>query len=185
MMKRPLELSHDFLEEVLDEDAVTVDATMGNGSDTLFLAQHSKHVYAFDVQEMALKKTAERLKHHGLSNVTLIQDGHEQVDQYVSSVRAAIFNLGYLPQADKSIITRPDTTLAALKKLLVSLEDGGRIAIMVYYGHDGGQLEKEVLLTFLGQLSQKEYTVMTYQALNQINTPPFLVMIEKHQKEKK
>ena len=36
MIKRPLHLSHDFLAEVLDDGAVAVDATMGNGNDTAF-----------------------------------------------------------------------------------------------------------------------------------------------------
>ncbi len=38
-----------------------MDATMGNGHDTLFLAKLAKQVYAFDIQEQALEKTQERL----------------------------------------------------------------------------------------------------------------------------
>ncbi|HFY0562343.1 TPA: class I SAM-dependent methyltransferase, partial [Streptococcus pyogenes] len=119
MLKRPIHLSHDFLAEVVDKSSVVVDATMGNGNDTAFLAQLAKKVYAFDVQEQAIRKTSERLAQLGLSNAELILAGHEAVDQYVTEpVRAAIFNLGYLPSADKSIITLPNTTLQALSKLL-------------------------------------------------------------------
>ena len=108
MIKRPLHLSHDFLAEVLDDGAVAVDATMGNGNDTAFLAQHAKKVYAFDVQEQALKSTQERLEKQAISNAQLILDGHQNLDKYVSEpIRAAIFNLGYLPSADKTVITKP------------------------------------------------------------------------------
>lgn len=178
-MKRPLQMSHDFLLEILDKDSVTVDATMGNGNDTLFLAQHSKEVFAFDIQKTALEKTKERLAQNNLTNVHLILAGHEQVDAYVSSIKAAMFNLGYLPSADKSVITQPDTTLDALEKILKRLEISGRVSIMVYYGHAGGDKERDAVLDFVKNLPQEQFTVMLYEPVNQINTPPFLIMIEK------
>lgn len=180
MIKRPIHLSHDFLAEVLDKEAIAVDATMGNGNDTAFLAGLAKEVYAFDIQEQALVKTRERLEGAGIDNAQLILDGHQHVDQYVSEpIRAAIFNLGYLPSADKSVITKPDTTLVAIEKILDRLEVGGRLALMIYYGHAGGDQEKDAVLDYVSQLDQTRYTAMIYQPLNQINTPPFLVMVEK------
>ena len=178
-MKRPLELAHDFLAQVITKDDVVVDATMGNGHDTLFLAKLAKQVYAFDIQEQALEKTSQRLQEAGLSNAELILQGHETVDQFVTEVKAAIFNLGYLPSADKSIITQPQTTIEALDKLCQLLVKGGRIAIMIYYGHEGGDIERDAVLDFVSQLPQQEYTATIYRTLNQINNPPFLVMIEK------
>lgn len=179
MIKRPIHLSHEFLVEVLDKDAVAVDATMGNGHDTAFLAERAGQVVAFDVQETALTKTQERLDKLGLTNVKLVLAGHETVDQHVDVIRAAIFNLGYLPSADKSIITQPDTTLEALRKILDRLEVGGRVAIMIYYGHEGGNLEKDAVLDFVSQLDQTIFAAMLYKPLNQINNPPFLVMLER------
>ncbi|MGT2895200.1 class I SAM-dependent methyltransferase [Streptococcus entericus] len=179
MIQRPIHLSHEFLAEVLDKDAVAVDATMGNGNDTAFLAGLAGQVYAFDVQELALVKTQERLASLGLTNVHLIHAGHEQVDQYVTRLRAAIFNLGYLPSADKSVITQPETTISALGKILDRLEVGGRVSIMIYYGHEGGEMEKDSVLAFVKQLDQTVFTAMLYQPLNQKNHPPFLVMIER------
>ena len=178
-MKRPLELAHDFLAQVITKDDVVVDATMGNGHDTLFLAKLAKQVYAFDIQEQALEKTSQRIQEAGLTNVDLILQGHETVDQYVTEVKAAIFNLGYLPSADKSIITQPQTTIEALDKLCQMLVKGGRIAIMIYYGHEGGDIERDSVMDFVSQLPQQEYTATIYRTLNQINNPPFLVMIEK------
>lgn len=182
MMKRPLQFSHDFLEEILDKEAIAVDATMGNGNDTAFLAQLAKEVYAFDVQEQAVQKTHERLVQLGCDNVQLILDGHQHVDQYVHQpIRVAMFNLGYLPSADKTLVTQPDTTLQALSKILNLLEVGGRVSLMVYYGHKGGDTEKDAVLDFVRVLPQEKFAVMIYQPLNQIHTPPFLVMLEKLQ----
>ena len=178
-MKRPLEMAHDFLAQVITQEDIVVDATMGNGHDTLFLAKLAKQVYAFDIQEQALEKTSQRLQEAGLTNADLILQGHETVDQFVTEVKAAIFNLGYLPSADKSIITQPQTTLEALEKLCQMLIKGGRIAIMIYYGHEGGDIERDAVLDFVSQLPQQEYTATIYRTLNQINNPPFLVMIEK------
>ena len=180
MIKRPIELSHDFLSQVLDKNSIAIDATMGNGNDTVFLSHLAKKVYAFDVQEQALIKTREKLEQLNIKNVQHILDGHQTINKYVTEpIRAAIFNLGYLPSADKSVITQPATTLTAIKKILERLEIGGRLAIMVYYGHEGGDKEKDAVLNFVKELDQQHFTVMLYQPLNQINTPPFLVMIEK------
>ena len=122
MIKRPIHMSHDFLAEVLDDESIVVDATMGNGNDTAFLAGLSKKVYAFDVQEQALGKTSQRLSDLGIENTELILDGHENLDHYVREpIRAAIFNLGYLPSADKS--NKSDTLLLLrerFRKLLFS-----------------------------------------------------------------
>ena len=178
-MKRPLEMAHDFLAQVITKEDIVVDATMGNGHDTLFLAKLAKQVYAFDIQEQALEKTSQRLQEAGLTNAELILQGHETVDQFVTEVKAAIFNLGYLPSADKSIITQPQTTIEALDKLCHMLVKGGRIAIMIYYGHEGGDIERDAVMDFVSQLPQQEYTATIYRTLNQINNPPFLVMIEK------
>ena len=178
-MKRPLEMAHDFLAQVITQEDIVVDATMGNGHDTLFLAKLAKQVYAFDIQEQALEKTSQRLQEAGLTNAELILQGHETVDQFVMEVKAAIFNLGYLPSADKSIITQPQTTIESLDKLCQMLIKGGRIAIMIYYGHEGGDIERDAVMDFVSQLPQQEYTATIYRTLNQINNPPFLVMIEK------
>ena len=178
-MKRPLEMAHDFLAQVITQEDIVVDATMGNGHDTLFLAKLAKQVYAFDIQEQALEKTSQRLQEAGLTNAELILQGHETVDQFVRKVKAAIFNLGYLPSADKSIITQPQTTIEALDKLCHMLVKGGRIAIMIYYGHEGGDIERDAVMDYVSQLPQQEYTATIYRTLNQINNPPFLVMIEK------
>ena len=36
---------------------------------------------------------------------------------------------------------------------------------MIYYGHEGGNLEKDVVLDFVAQLPQQEFTVTSYRTL--------------------
>ena len=96
-------LSHDFIDSLLQEGDIAVDATAGNGHDTLYLAQkvgERGHVYAFDVQQAALDSTKERLAENGIPDerVTLILSGHERMADYVKEpVRCVLFNLGWLP----------------------------------------------------------------------------------------
>lgn len=178
-MLMPLEMTHLFLSEVITDDDVVVDATMGQGYDTIFLAKLSHRVLAFDVQAAALDMTRQRLREHKLT-AELILDGHEALDQYIDQpVKAAIFNLGYLPQSDKTVITHAKTTIIAIKKLLDLLVRGGRIALMIYYGHDGGAEEKDAVLSFVTDLPQKEFHVMRYGAINQAHQPPFALLIER------
>ncbi|WEV60764.1 SAM-dependent methyltransferase [Streptococcaceae bacterium ESL0729] len=178
-MLRPLHLAHAWLEEVIRPGDLVVDATMGNGHDTVFLAGLTDKVFAFDIQEQALESTRIRLADQGLV-AELILSGHEHVDRYVAEpIKAAIFNLGYLPKSDKSVITLAPTTIEAATKILNQMIRGGRLAMMVYYGHEGGVKEKDEVLNFVASLEQTSYQAMTYGPLNQKNTPPFLIMIEK------
>ena len=90
-MLRPLEMAHQFLAEVITKEDVVVDATMGNGHDTAFLAQLAGQVYAFDIQEQALVNTQERLEKLGLQTTyeatsELINRAHSY-DLYVETVK--------------------------------------------------------------------------------------------------
>ena len=194
-MLKQLEMAHWMLKDIINTNDVVVDATMGNGYDTQFLAELGAKVYAFDVQEEALNATEKRLDDAGIKNqifeknlsnlltepsVNLILSGHEKLSEYVKEpIKAAIFNLGYLPKTDKSVVTRADTTLTALDALTNQLVVGGRIAIMIYYGHEGGMEEKDAVIKWTSSLPQKDWEVTSYAPLNQIHTPPILVLIEK------
>ena len=169
-MLKQLEMAHWMLKDIIKTNDVVVDATMGNGYDTQFLAELGANVYAFDVQEEALNATEKRL----------VLSGHEKLSEYVKEpIKAAIFNLGYLPKTDKSVVTKADTTLTALDALTNQLVVGGRIAIMIYYGHEGGMEEKNAVIKWTSSLPQKDWEVTSYAPLNQIHTPPILVLIEK------
>ena len=178
-MLRPVQMAHWMLSEVIGTGDIAVDATMGNGWDTAFLAELTDKVYAFDVQEAALNSTQEFLQEKGLT-AELILDGHENVRKYIKEpIKGAIFNLGYLPRTDKSVTTHAGTTLQALESLTELLLPGGRIMLVIYYGHEGGEIEKEAVLDWAKALPQAQWHVMKYSPLNQIHTPPLLVCIEK------
>ena len=98
-----------------------------------------------------------------------------------AALKAAMFNLGYLPRGDKSITTTPASTMLAIQKLFDRLADGGRIIIVVYHGHPGGKTERDVLMEQLSQWPQKEAQILKYQFINQKNDAPFLLCIEKKQ----
>lgn len=182
-----LPFTRSLIERVVQPGDVVVDATMGNGLDTLFLAklvQESGTVLAYDIQESALEKTKARLvEQQADQQVKLLLKGHEHVGDELAQldvqISAAMFNLGYLPGSDKTVVTRPETTLTALKHLAQALKPGGMITIVIYWGHEGGALEKETLLKALRAWDQKEYNILQYAFINQDNHPPFLVAIEK------
>ncbi len=117
-----VKLAQQFVSEVLEEGDTAIDATVGNGYDTLFLAQQvglSGRVYGFDVQASGIFRAKEKLADAGLQDaVTLFQMSHENLaavlqSNKVSSVKSVMFNLGYLPSSDKSIQTLPETTIIA------------------------------------------------------------------------
>ena len=178
------QFSHKLIRGILTFDSIVVDATAGNGHDTLFLAQlvPNGHVYAFDIQEQAISHTKEKIQHHQLQNVTIIHDSHQQLHQYIPTntpLAAAIFNLGYLPGSDKQCITTGEHTISAICQIQERLITKGRIVIVAYYGHQGGLEELHQLQQYLQTLPQQEWHVLSYQFINQKNNPPICFCIEK------
>ncbi|WP_147805142.1 tRNA (mnm(5)s(2)U34)-methyltransferase [Alkalicoccus halolimnae] len=185
MLSDILDYTRTLLKEVIPPGGTAVDATAGNGHDTLFLARctgDSGSVYAFDIQEAAIEKTKKRLEEADL-HAHVIQDGHENAASYIkeAAIDAAVFNLGYLPGSDKSVTTSSATTIKAVSGLLEKLKPGGRIVLVVYHGHQEGALEKAELLPFMETLPQDQFRVLRYQFINQRNSPPFIIAAEKRQ----
>lgn len=180
-----VEFSHFLLEKSIKKGSLVIDATAGNGKDTLFLAKlvgEKGKVLAFDIQAKAIAKTKELLDKNKLSyQVELYQSGHEKMALYLDKrkVDAILFNLGYLPGGDKNIITQAKTTLVAVKTGLEHLTKGGLIVLVVYPGHKGGQEELKALLSYVKELNQQEYNVLHYYFPNQKKSPPELIGIMK------
>ncbi|MCC3868427.1 tRNA (mnm(5)s(2)U34)-methyltransferase [Terrisporobacter mayombei] len=178
------EVNKIFLEKIIEKGHVVIDATMGNGYDTVYLGNlvgETGKVYAFDVQEEALTSTRKKVIRDNMEDrVELILDGHENLDKYVKEeVSCVVFNLGYLPRAKHMVITKPDTTLEAVKKSLELLKQNGVISIATYIGHEGGLDEKNYICEYLDNLDQKQYNVLHMEFTNQINNPPQLILVEK------
>ena len=75
-------------------------------------------------------------------------------------------------------LTRP---FEAIEKILDRLEVGGRLAIMIYYGHDGGDMEKDAVLEYVIGLDQRVLQPCCINLSIKLIPPPFLVMLEKLQ----
>ncbi|KRK97713.1 SAM-dependent methyltransferase [Secundilactobacillus odoratitofui DSM 19909 = JCM 15043] len=185
-LESALSYSHTLLKPIIQAGDTVIDATVGNGHDTIFLAGlvgHSGQVLGFDVQQVALDETALQLQLTGQAHqVQLIHDGHQNLDHYLApdqQISAAIFNLGYLPGSDKTIITHAQTTLSALDCCLSHLRRGGIVALVVYYGHEGGEAEKTAVLNEVQQLDQHEFQVLQYGFINQVHQPPFLIAVQR------
>lgn len=186
MLKRPLLFSHDIIKQLVSEGDYVIDATLGNGHDTLFLAKlvgSEGKVFGFDIQKDAIESTKERLAKSDLSKqVELIHDGHESMTKHIpedKKVSAVMFNLGYLPKGDKNIVTKAETTVMAIQQSLSLIKKGGVVSIMVYYGHPGTNGEKEAVDELVREISQDEFESLSYKFVNQINNPPYLYIIKK------
>ena len=176
--------SHLILRQVVRQGDRVLDATCGRGNDTLFLAElvgDSGAVWAFDVQEEALAETAERTRAAGcLPWVTLVHAGHENLSEYLPEpLRAAVFNLGYLPGNRAGIVTQPKTTLAALEQLLPLLLPGGVIVLAVYTGHPGGEDEASSVEEWACALSAREFNVWKSRQMNRSDSAPYVIVVGK------
>lgn len=173
-----------YIQEVVKEGDICIDATMGNGYDTVFLAEKvgkSGKVYAFDVQEEAIKSTEKKVKKLEFEDrVELILDGHENINNYVKEkIKCAVFNLGYLPRYEHRIITKPDTTIEAIKQSVSLLEENGVVCVSIYTGHEGGMEERNAVFDYASNLDQKDYNVFESKFVNQKNNPPSIILIER------
>jgi tRNA G37 N-methylase Trm5 len=162
-MIRQTDRVHALLAEVVRPGETVVDATAGNGHDTLHLARlvgPTGRVIAFDVQPSALAATSSLLKDHGLSHVELVQADHARLAEWVKvPIAACTFNLGYLPGGDHQITTSTASTITALKAATNWLRPGGRITTICYVGHPAGQDETAAVLAMSWSLDRHDWQV--------------------------
>jgi len=186
-----------LIESFLYEGMTAVDCTVGNGHDTLFLAQRagvSGQVYGFDVQASALSSTKEKIdSEENCAPVKLFLKGHEHLTKTLQSefnglnddassglsVDIVVYNLGYLPRHDKTITTMTTTTLESVKQAMEIIKPGGVVSIICYPGHDEGSKELDMLSVFLRSVDQSKFDILKSEFINQSNRPPILFLIEK------
>lgn len=175
---------HAYVKRVVQHGECTIDATTGNGHDTLFLANcvgPSGQVLGVDIQHAAIAATRARLLAHGVgSRVVLYPGDHGHLlPQWLSrscpcpgSVAAILFNLGYLPGSDKQVVTHAKTTLPALEAACRLLRPGGVLSVTVYRGHRGGAEEYDEVVAFFGSLSSKQFEMTAYKGPTPAPTSP-------------
>ena len=176
--------AHGLLQRALQPGDIAIDATAGNGHDTLLLAQQvgdGGHVYAFDVQQQAISATRERLDAHGVAHrVSVIHASHDTVLQHVQQpVQAAVFNLGWLPGSDKQVVTRPEPTCAALEAAADLLQVHGVLVLVVYQGHPGAVEEREAVEAWASQRDPGQWRVARYALVNVPHDPPYVLACER------
>ena len=158
-----------------------VDATLGNGNDTYSILKYTDaHVTSFDIQEMAIESSLEKLKTFSRERYNLILDSHSNMDRYLKdSPDLIVFNTGYLPGSDKKIITDGQTLTKALEISVEVLKPNGIIFFAQYIGHEGSFEESEITDGFFKNLCQKKFRVLKNEFYNQINNPPIVYLAEK------
>ena len=184
MYQNALELSHAYIQGAVRPGDTVVDATAGNGNDTLFLAKlvgDRGHVFAFDIQEQAVENTRKRLLENGvLEYCDVILDGHQNMKKYVTApVKAVMFNFGYLPGGDQSVFTHADTSIAAILAAMDLIAADGLITLAIYYGGKTGFAEKDALIEFLRGIDNRKFSVLYHDFINYPICPPLVVSISR------
>lgn len=171
-----------LLQENIEKGDTVVDATMGKGHDTLFLARlvgEQGQVIAFDIQKSALDHTAKRLQEAGITWAQLYKVSHTQVTKYVKKAQAFVYNLGYLPGGNKDLTTQSDETLLSVQKALSLLLPGGLIALVCYPGHPEGKKEAQALENYLSLLKQPDFEVLRLSFINHNKNAPYALVVQK------
>lgn len=193
----------DIVSAYVNKGDFVIDCTMGNGNDTLSLVRMTGAadescsealVYAFDVQDAAIEKTTDLLAENGIcdllkNGIHLVKDSHVNLKQYVEKAgrlpSAIVFNLGFMPGHDKTVLTTADTTMKAVQNALECICEDGIVSVVTYCGHPEGREEHEILLEYLSSLPAKKYHVAFFNMINQKKTAPSVFFVTKKRRNKK
>lgn len=179
---RPTELAWSLLRPVIKAGDLVIDATAGNGHDTVFLAEcvgQTGRVIAFDVQEEAIRSAVLRVEAaHFTQRVEFLLKSHSRMMEHASpeSVTAVMFNLGYLPGEDHETTTTSEETLTALDAAAHLLKPGGALSVICYPGHAAGALEAEAVEQWMTHHTKKGWRVAKYEMLGTQRPAPFLLL---------
>ena len=198
IIRQTTELALHIVRAYVKPGDIVVDATCGNGKDTLALAEmRPAGLYAFDVQEEAVRETIRLLEANGYGDsmrgssehgwITVRQLAHEKMPEFFRSspdeplgaapLKVVIFNLGYLPGGNKAITTRADTTLTAVQGAMELIAPDGLVCVTMYSGHSEGEKEKAALLRFAEELDAGKWHCAYISMPNQQNHPPEILLI--------
>lgn len=182
---RLTEQAHEIVRAAVKPGESVIDATAGNGHDTCFLARRvgqDGSVFAFDVQADAVQRTTDRLAREGLSPATVVQRDHAEMKQVIPNelrgqIAAVMFNLGYLPGGDRSIITAAHSSLIAIQTSLSLIRSGGVVTVLAYPGHSGGNDETARVQRLIEELPAEEFETSIRRSATTSETAPLLFVI--------
>lgn len=180
--------AHEFIRRRVGSGGAAFDATAGRGQDTVFLARllgPEGQVHACDVQAAALEATLRRweAERGPKARLHLHWAGHQEMAPILRTagilpLQAVMFNLGYLPAGDRTLITRPTTTVAALESLVPLLAPGGVLTVVGYPGHAGGAEELEAVADWASRLPRARARACRWQSINAAGRGPQLIAVE-------
>ena len=169
-----------------------VDATAGNGHDSLFLlgaAPRNALLLAMDVQAQAVAATGALLAAHGFAHAArVLHTGHECLADVLAALApedrqrplaCVVFNLGWLPGGNKDLVTTPATSLPALEAALEALAPGGCISLHCYTGHEGGAEEAAALEARVRSLPPRRWRVLALADANRERAAESLLLVER------
>lgn len=192
-----IEIAHKYWKEFLKPGDWVIDATAGNGHDTLFLAQtlfnplennnlsQGSGLIAIDIQEDAIKTSKNRLKQslppQTLDNIFFYQQSHQTFPTLALEhpISLIVYNLGYLPGSDKKVKTLSPTTLSSLENAVKLLNINGMISIMCYPGHPEGAEEEAHILDWCKNLSPKDFQICYHSQTNKPKSPTLIILHRK------
>lgn len=196
-LTRIVQWGQDLLSEVVCPGSLVVDLTVGAGQDTEFLYDlvgRNGQVIGVDIQSQALLEAQKRIEVSGgnvrlqltdiqppvsAAGVDLILCSHADISTLIpASVQGIIANLGYLPGGDPHLVTKPESTVQALRQSCSLLTVGGRLVVVVYPGHPGGTEEGQAVSAFFKELSDLDFQVIQLQVCNRPQAP-FLFVAER------
>jgi ubiquinone/menaquinone biosynthesis C-methylase UbiE len=183
-IERIIAIAHLLIGQKVKAGMTVVDATAGNGHDVTFLAEAvgpSGHVVGFDLHASAIEESKRRTASMGFTDrVTLHQACHSNMCAHISEASADVilFNLGYLPGADRDTATQSSSTLEALRDSLRLLRPGGLLSIVVYPGHPEGQTEATAIDAWIDSLGEEDASSASYR-LHHRPHAPYVVLLQK------
>lgn len=177
------QLAHNVVRRIVRPGDTVIDATAGNGNDTLMLATlvgATGRTIAIDIQESAIESTANRLAKAGLTADLLLGDHASELKALQASglcVKAVMFNLGYLPGSDKQITTAGNSTLAAIQVASDILLPGGVVTIIAYRGHGGGPDETAIVEQWIAALPPDRFETSRIEGDSTQASSPVLFVV--------
>jgi hypothetical protein len=181
-----LDLAHAYWKQILQPGDWAIDATCGNGNDTLklveILGSALGGVIGIDLQQEAIEKTHEllssKLSKESLGKVHLFTQSHASFPDIAlkAPVRLIVYNLGYLPRGDKNLTTLTQTTLESVTRSLERIVPGGAISITCYPGHEEGAKEEIALLKMISSLSSDTWIACHHRFINREKAPSLLLI---------
>lgn len=176
------EIAHQYLAQYLFAGALAIDATAGNGYDTLTMAQlvgATGTVIAMDIQTAAITSTQQKLNKSAITNCQLVTGDHAHIlpsllKKYTAKISAITFNLGYLPGSDKSVQTTSNSTLKALDAARDLLAAEGVLLVTAYRGHEGGMNEAAKVEQWMHQQENNGSHIEVHEPQATKRIPPIL-----------